>query len=113
MKLAALFLLLISVASAQTKKAEAPKPETKHECKAGPEEWCPPAAWWADYDHVKQLQKPYTAPPMPKDTADLINGIISRILGPTGGIPVGFRWDDAKQKAVKIPDPKPAEEPKK
>jgi len=97
--------------SGDAKKAT---PAVKHECKAGPDEWCPPPDWWADYDHVKQLQKPYIAPPMPKDVADLINGIVARILGPTGGIPAGMKWDDAKQKAIKVvmtPPVQPTVEP--
>jgi hypothetical protein len=125
MKLAATAFLLLSLSAfGQVAKPdkEAAHP-IAHDCKAGQDEWCPPAEWWADYDHMKEIGKPYIMPKevqdhikqlqapyvMPKDVADLANGIANRLARE---IPSDFMWDESKQKAVKLaPTPPAAQAP--
>ena len=70
-------------------------------CAAAPGDQCPPAAWIADLERVRQLQAPYT---MPQDTQDLISGVLARLQR---DIPAGYQWNESKRAWVKIAPPVP------
>jgi hypothetical protein len=78
-----------------------PKPVASLPCAAAPGDQCPPAAWIADLERVRQLQAPYT---MPQDTQDLISGVLARLQR---DIPAGFQWNESKRAWVKIAPPVP------
>lgn len=107
-----LFLLIVALLAVNL-AAQTPKPATpKHECKAAANEWCPPDAWWKDYQRVQAFNAKYAPKPPaqpPQDEVDLIRGITDRLVGQ---IPPGYTWDPKLEKAVKNEPPKPPEAPK-
>jgi len=77
-----------------------------YSCVAGPNEKCPSASWYKDYQRYKALSDELH--PAPKLSAekvqqkqDEMNGIGARLSAEMQQDYAGYKWDEGKQRFVK------------